>query len=279
MNNLHIAFSGGRTSAYMTKYLLDAKKDEYDNVKVVFANTGQEHEETLKFVDRCDKEFGFNVVWIEAHVISNKKGIGTKHKIVNFKTASRNGEPYEAVIAKYGIPNRTWQICSRELKVVPVRSYLRSIGWKRKYYHSAIGIRFDEVHRVSSNMVRDRVIYPLAEEHPTTKQDVLNFWRDQKFDLYLPEYLGNCTWCWKKSNRKLFTLANESPEIFDFPNRMEEQYGHVGLATERRVFFRKYMSTKELLEKSKEPFDRFVDNNYVPELDDPNGCSESCEPF
>lgn len=60
-NNLVISFSGGRTSAYMTKYLLDNYAEKY-NFYVVFANTGQEHEKTLEFINNCDKHFNFNTV-------------------------------------------------------------------------------------------------------------------------------------------------------------------------------------------------------------------------
>ena len=47
---LSISFSGGKTSAYMTKWLMDNKKQDYDEIVVTFANTGQENEETLEFV-------------------------------------------------------------------------------------------------------------------------------------------------------------------------------------------------------------------------------------
>jgi len=277
MGKLHIAFSGGRTSALMTRMLLENVRDKYEDIKVVFANTGQEDERTLEFVNRCDKEYKFNTVWVEANVLDNRKGIGTSFKIVDFETASRKGEPYEAVIAKYGIPNQTWQICSRELKTNTVRAYLRSLGWKRKDYHSAIGIRSDEVHRVSARMEADRVIYPLIEWWPTTKADVIAFWKRNTFDLILPEHRGNCTWCWKKSKRKLLTLAQESPEIFDFPARMEKLYGHVGFEENNRVFFRGRQSTQELLEEARTTeINAFIDPNY---LDTPGSCSESCEPF
>ena len=70
-----ISFSGGRTSAVMTKLLLDQKKDTH-NMVVVFANTGCEHEGTLKFIKDCDDYWGFNTVWVEA-TRSQKIGVGT----------------------------------------------------------------------------------------------------------------------------------------------------------------------------------------------------------
>jgi len=280
--NLHIAFSGGRTSAYMS-YKLKEIENKYDKVVRVFANTGQENEETLQFVKDCDDNFGFNTVWVEAEV-DPVLGNGTRHRIVNFETASRDGRPFEDVIRKYGIPNQTWQICSRELKESAVRSYLKSLGWRRRDYVSAIGIRADEVHRISSNMVRQRIIYPLIENYPCNKQDIINWWSKQNFNLKLKEHQGNCKWCWKKSKRKLLTLALETPEIFDFPARMENEYGNVGHEKEPRVFFRGRESTKDILHQSKFPFVMFDENpNHIDLfkdiIDEPGSCSESCEPF
>ena len=113
---LLISFSGGRTSAYMTWFMLNQWKDRdlYDKI-VVFANTGKEREETLNFVHKCDVEFGFNTVWVEAFV-HYKKGKGTTHVVVNFETADRIGDVFEDVIFKYGMPNQNAPHCSRELK-------------------------------------------------------------------------------------------------------------------------------------------------------------------
>ena len=81
---LIVSFSGGRTSAYMTKRILDTWRDKYTDIVVLFANTGQEHEKTLEFVRNCDTKFGFNTVWLEA--IINGNGKGSTHKIVTFET-------------------------------------------------------------------------------------------------------------------------------------------------------------------------------------------------
>ena len=56
-----VSFSGGQSSAFMCDFLLQNYADCFD-FHFVFANTGREHEETLKFVDRCDRHFGLNVV-------------------------------------------------------------------------------------------------------------------------------------------------------------------------------------------------------------------------
>lgn len=54
---LMVSFSGGRTSAYMARDLQLNYSDKY-NLVFVFMNTGQEHEETLKFVNECDVRWG-----------------------------------------------------------------------------------------------------------------------------------------------------------------------------------------------------------------------------
>ncbi|CAI0899213.1 PUA domain (predicted RNA-binding domain) [Serratia entomophila] len=92
-----VSVSGGQSSEFMSDFLLQNYADIYE-FHFVFANTGREHEETLKFIDRCDKYFGQNVVWLEG-VTSPIPGIGMTHKVVNFETAARNGEPFEQLIS------------------------------------------------------------------------------------------------------------------------------------------------------------------------------------
>jgi hypothetical protein len=287
MKPLVISFSGGRTSAYMTVKLLEKYKGKRD-IHIVFANTGKEREETLKFVHDCDVNFGFNTVWIETE-INPEFGKGGAVKIVSYETASRNGEPFEQVIAKYGIPNMATIHCTRELKTSPTLRYLKQIELKE--YEQALGIRIDEPKRIKQ---RDNIIYPLVKEFPTTKKMVNAWWANQSFNLELKGYEGNCDLCWKKSKRKLLTLLVEKPELAVWWNEMEMKYGNYIPETHKDnpklklpvTFFRHNESMQDLIEDSKMPFKLATDDFTLqdlmysqPELDFTNGCEESCEAF
>lgn len=294
---LVLSFSGGRTSAFMTQYCLNNLQDEYEMV-VVYANTGEEHEKTLEFVDKCDKHFGFNLVWVEA-VVNPVYGEGIRAKIVNFETASRKGEPFEAIIAKYGIPSQKAPFCSKYLKKYPINSYLKEqLGWKD--FYTAIGIRADEPKRLDwERAAREKAIYPLATMLRTTKSNINSYWRGMLFDLELKSYEGNCKWCWKKSQRVLMTLAIDHPSFFDFPRLMQTKYenfvpinraGNENLKPPFR-FFRHSTTVEEIFEESKFPFKKAEDeskkiqaqkelwSDWDEHLDGNFGCVESCEAF
>lgn len=256
----------------------------YDDVRIVFANTGQEHDETLDFVQRCDAAFGWGVVWVEA-VIDQRARKGTTHRVVNHNTAARDSRIFEDVVRKYGIPNKSYPHCNRELKLRPMESYMRSIGWRK--YDTAIGIRVDEIDRMSVSAAEKGLIYPLIRDRPTTKPQINAWWESQPFRLNLAGYEGNCKWCWKKSLRKLLTIASRNPEWFDFPLRAEAEYAFAGANKDGnpRVFFRERMSTVDILNRALiGGFDDADDDNRkypdtidgVP-LDVAGACSESCD--
>lgn len=285
---LAISFSGGRSSAVMTKLCLDKYRDTHEIV-VAFANTGLEHPATLDFVKACDENWSFGVVWLEA-VVDPQPGVGVRHKVVNYETASRNGEPFEAVIAKYGIPNATTPMCTTRLKENVLDSYREGeLGWRKGTYQTAVGIRADEIDRISEAAIKRGFVYPLLEAG-YTKEMVDAVMRKQPWDLKLPgDHCGNCVTCWKKSDRKLYTLALENPAYFDFFARMEREYGHVKTedyaATApdgRRYFFRGHRSTAQILHEARtKPFEPYRDSRQFTiwdELLDLGGaCSESCE--
>lgn len=258
---LFISFSGGETSGFMAQWLLSNRAHEYDEVVCIFANTGQENEETLRFVKQCDEAFGLNVVWVEAEVQAGR--VGTKHRVVDFNSADRLGYVFESVIQKYGIPNQAYPHCTRELKLAPMLSYISSLGWKKGDYDTAVGIRADEIDRIAADAKQRKLIYPLITDIEMTKPRVNAWWAKQPFRLNLKGYQGNCKWCWKKSMRKHLTLMSENPEYYNFPEAMESKHGLSGYNIDgnKRVFFRNNTSTKEL---------RLIasDGSFTPSSDD-----------
>lgn len=280
---LFISFSGGKTSGVMTRLCLQHLSDTFEIV-VGFANTGEENEQTLEFIHNCDTHFGFNTVWLEA-VVSSEHGEGTTHRIVDYETASRHGEPFEAVIQKYGIPNKSHPHCTRELKQRALDSYLRSIGWTD--YYTAIGIRPDEGRRVNAKAAERSIVYPLIDWFYMDKQDVNAWWEEQPFNLELSEHNGNCKTCWKKSDAKLFLIWHERPDVFRFNDRMEKAYARVGAefvkdpTRENRVFFRGNRSTPDLIAAAKvvaQPV-KALQMLVSQGVDADGGCSESCEMY
>jgi 3'-phosphoadenosine 5'-phosphosulfate sulfotransferase (PAPS reductase)/FAD synthetase len=290
---LSISLSGGRTSSVMTYLLWTAHRTEYDEVLVTFANTGCEHPATLDFVHKFERHFNIPVVWIEADV-DPRHGKGVGYSVVDYRTASRNGEPFEAAVAKYGIFNKTTPQCTGKLKTVPMQKFLADQGFfrgKKINYSTAIGIRADELDRVSVRADEERFYYPLIE-WGLTKRDVALAIQQWPFDLQIPhDAYGNCTWCWKKSLRKHMTLAQEDPSVFDFPRRMEEKYGTLKGDSAagnngRRYWFRGHKTVGDIIAASRETeFKPYVDDPYEhgltfdPDLDIASSCEESCEVY
>jgi 3'-phosphoadenosine 5'-phosphosulfate sulfotransferase (PAPS reductase)/FAD synthetase len=180
-----ISFSGGRTSAYMLYRILEVHDMSLpDEAKVVFCNTGKEEEATLKFVHDCSKRWNVKINWLEYEVVDGEHSV----KVVDFETAARNGEPYDALIARFNptLPNGRARYCSDYLKTRTSHKYLRSIGWDE--WESFIGIRADEPKRVAKFRANpnpkgkyETVFMPLVPGGVTSKQ-VGNFWEAQDFE-------------------------------------------------------------------------------------------------
>lgn len=207
-----VSVSGGRTSAFMAKFMKERYSDR--QLLFVFANTGKEKEETLEFLHKLEVEFEIPIVWLEA-VVNPIKGKGTTYKVVDYYTASRNGEPFEAVIKKYGLPSKLFRHCTRELKEQPIHKYAKEILGKD--YLTAVGIRADEKHRIG------KYTYPLSEMN-IDKAFINNWWSKQSFDLELLEHQGNCDFCFLKSKRKRVQLLKEGLDV-EWWNQMEIKYG------------------------------------------------------
>lgn len=229
--NVLVSFSGGRTSAYMAKWMWD-NCQPYFNMVFVFANTGLEHFNTLSFVARCEHEFGFKIHLIEADV-NPQRGIGTGFveydSILDLSEPDKYSTearviPFEQMIQKYGLPNQSFKHCTRELKTVPIKKFGQSY-FRTNDFYQAIGIRADECDRMSVYADEKKLIYPLIRLKVTQKE-VMAFWKAQKFDLELDGYAGNCTMCWKKDIRKLALVWKEHYQYAKYFEVLEQKYAN-----------------------------------------------------
>lgn len=222
--NVQIAFSGGRSSAYMLHQILEANGPLPDRVVVSFQNTGREMPQTLDFVKECGERWGVSVVWLEYCADD------PRFKMVDYASAARDGEPFEALIRRRRfLPNQQSRFCTVELKIRTVKRYLRSIGWD--YWTVATGLRADEPRRLNTPPPKDRWTRwnPMAGAG-VGKLDVERFWQAQPFDLGLPNIngktpYGNCDGCFLKSEANLARLAVDYPERHAWWERMETLAG------------------------------------------------------
>ena len=226
-----INFSGGRTSAYMTKRLID---EGLDNYIVAFQNTGKEMPATLDFINECDKRWNLNIVWLEYRY-------GNNFEVVDYESASRTGRPFDELIAhnKGVLPNTMMRFCTSQMKINTLKRWAKSIGVTEWEHY--VGIRYDEPRRWGKTSSLPNY---MSVEHPlvkwkTTKPEVLDWWSKQDFDLMVNEPYGNCDGCFLKGKGKLAIIAKEKPEILDW-----------WINHEKENTFKKEISYKDLKAKA-----------------------------
>lgn len=234
-----ISFSGGRTSGYMLWQVLKANDGLPDEAVVCFSNTGKEDEATLRFVQDCAEHWSVPIAWVEYRAGEQQ------YEVVSFDTASRNGEPFEALMnVRRLLPNPMTRFCTTELKIRPMARHLRALGFEGTMDDlenaSWIGIRADEPRRVAK--IKDRSRVPLAAAG-VTAAEVGAFWRAQPFDLGLPNMNGktmhgNCDLCFLKPAAQVQSLIAEKPERAVWWARMEREIPALGRTTIEGSVFR-----------------------------------------
>jgi len=263
-----ISFSGGRTSAYMLWRVLQSHGGKLpEDAIVCFANTGKEDEATLEFVRDCSVNWNIPIVWLEWR--DNKAG----YEIVNYETASRNGEPFrDMCIKKKALPNGFMRFCTGELKIDVVHKYLKDSGHgsAEQPCSQMIGIRSDEQRRVvkmrgksGADHKKDWIgdfLVPLADAGVVSNH-IGDFWERQPFNLQTPMYNGkslhsNCDLCFHKPVAQLVSLIQEKPERAVWWVEMEN-YAKENFAKSVIHFSRDHPTYSDMAKFSKEQRDMF----------------------
>jgi len=214
-----IKLSGGRTSGFMLDQILKANDGLPTDTVVVANNTGKEEDASLDFIHDIGRNWGVPVVWTEYEA-------GGGFRVVDHATASRDGQPFDAIIADRmagdtkALPNRVARYCSSEMKTRTTIRYLQSLGWTE--WDCFLGIRADEPVRVATfranphpELKCETVRIPMASAG-IGAHAVGRFWDAQDFDLALPNHggktkHGNCDLCFLKPAAQVLSLIKEKP--------------------------------------------------------------------
>ena len=216
-----ISFSGGRTSAFMLKQILNAYDGKLPkDIKVCFANTGKELPETLDFVHEVQTMWDVDIHWLELEI--NDENPIWSQKEVTYETASRAGEPFDELIIKTQmLPSLHRRTCTIEMKIKPIERFMKSHGYTEWY--SCLGLRYDEPKRVSDSRAQQRRYVNLTPMYDAkhTNEDVLEFWRKNNFDLRIPTIdgkaaAGNCDLCFLKGMKTTLQIMHERPDLADW---------------------------------------------------------------
>jgi hypothetical protein len=235
--NTIINFSGGRTSGFLLRSVLDAYGGALpSNFVVLFQNTGKEFSQTLDFVNRVSQDWGVMIHWLEWQPPTHKgnNGLwvypdGEQFKLVDYKTASRNGGPFMDLLRFWGcVPNVKQRFCTFYLKQKAARSFVQKrLGWDE--WQSFLGIRHDEPHRWKTRgpdpkFKREERELPLVDAK-ITKVEVLDFWKGHHFDVDLPPGISNCDLCFLKGRDKKLSTIRKNPQLADWWDDAEKEMG------------------------------------------------------
>ena len=246
--------SGGATSGLMLRRILDAHGGKLpDYARALFANTGKERIETLRFLRAMAHRWRVDIHWIEYRWHPERAGgrKDPKHDVarVTFRTAARNGEPFSRMIqAKGYLPNPIQRICTSQLKIETAARYSRRIlGWRKPW--SILGMRADEPQRIRTAINEScRSLYPLYDAG-ITRADVDSWWELQPFRLGLRPDEGNCDLCMLKGRAKLRRLIREDPSRADWWIAQETHRRKIDRGTRQREImqFNKRWSYSDLV--------------------------------
>lgn len=233
----YVSFSGGRTSGYMLKHVLDAWENKLPpDVHVFFSNTGREMPATLDFVQDVMLNWNVPITWLEYHLTPDDK---PTYKIVNYANAYRDGQPFALYLdhiirmtsAKGQppyLPTPGNRYCTTELKIRVMKKRMLDLGYE--HWTNIVGLRHDEPKRwrkIDRTCPKERweIELPLVDAKVTV-EDVRSFWRQQPFDLQLKgDYEGNCDACHLKMPWKVTTVFKDYPERAEWWAKREELTG------------------------------------------------------
>ena len=269
-----VSFSGGRTSAYLCKLMIEGFGRE--NVDFVYMDTGAEHPKTYEFIRNVNAEFKLNLVCLRIE-FSDTLGVGNSYNEVSIDNIKYDLNPFSEMMIKYGSPYIGGMFCTDRMKLTSFKKYCDN-AYGKNNYETWLGIRSDEPNRLTSK----KGIRYMAEITDAEKGDVLDFWSEMPFDLEIPEWLGNCVFCPKKSNLKLAAAQRDEPELY--LQWLDMLYSDTVRVDDKTGHWSKMYRGNQSLEQLIATFDGSTGDEIKGRIrgsksTETGSCSESCEVF
>lgn len=277
-----VSFSGGRTSAYLV-YLMERARREFNwDVRYIFCDTGVEAPATYKFIRDIIKFWGIDLIILRAKV-SPKLGVGNTYEVFEPKDLMNTVkmppfEPMMSMMVKYGTPTAMGAYCSERMKKDVAERYCKDHFGKNNYV-TWLGIRVDEPKRLKP---KPGIKY-LADLVPMVdKQDILEWWSHQPFDLELNgEHEGNCLFCCKKSTSKLALAIKQNPHFYRmWKYHLESKKIRVKESYDPLIMYRGHLSLTGIAEMYADSTEEEIRSTMRSQKRYESGnCTESCEAF
>ena len=219
----------------------------------------------------CDFKYGKNntVKWIGYRIDESRRSWGSKlypeltkrgydtYSAAELMTSCLLTEDHAAILKPLFEPQSDLFGDSPEVNILP--TLIKKVDAVKK-----IGFRF------------------LFDISDFEKQDVLDWWKRQPFDLQIDEWSGNCVFCIKKGESKVALAVKDNPEMaqefIDMVN--EPTVRDMGRKFPLNAMYRDYMSLEQIRDKWAD-IDRtdIIATLRGAKRFESGSCSESCEAY
>ncbi|MDU4943855.1 MAG: phosphoadenosine phosphosulfate reductase family protein [Mixta calida] len=261
-----VSLSGGRTSAYLAHIM----KEQDPDTEFIFMDTGAEHPKTYEFIRNIVKHWKIRLTCLRV-VPNPEMNKPSTYEILSIDQIGPDLEPWKRMLSKYGHPYVGGAFCTDRMKTVPFIKYCDE-HFGRGNYTTWLGMRIDEPKRTSP---KPGIRY-LAEISDFEKQDVIEWWQEQPFDLEIQEHLGNCVFCIKKSLQKVALATKDEPELATQFIQTLQSFD----VKPDKVMYRSNNSLEQVIALfSDTGRDELASRMTSMRQYDTGSCSESCEAF
>lgn len=195
-----VSYGGGINSTALVIFLINNK---FPLDYVVFADTGDEMPETYEYLNHMEN-------------------FCTKHNIpFQIVRVRKKDSLSDRCLRRRVIPSQMWRWCTRDMKVIPIHAFYRSL---KSHIFQYMGIDYGEVHRMKDPKV-DYVtnVYPLID-YKIGRDGCIDIIK--KANMPIPVKSG-CFFCPFNNLQRWQEVYEKHPDLYKFAMKIEENGKHM----------------------------------------------------